>query len=77
MVKKMISLKKGFHEIEKLKISGADNNERQLLSLKQYAIQLNEYDTAPYFIQFSQNLKFDCLLIFLAFTGAEPKFFLF
>ena len=26
-------------------------------------LQLNEYETAPYFIQFSQNLTCDCLLI--------------
>jgi hypothetical protein len=25
--------------------------------------QLNEYETAPYFIQFSQNLTCDCFLI--------------
>ena len=26
-------------------------------------VHLNEYETAPYFIQFSQNLTCDCLLI--------------
>jgi hypothetical protein len=26
-------------------------------------VQLSEYETAPYFIQFSQNLTCDCLLI--------------
>ena len=26
-------------------------------------LQLNEYETAPYFIQLSQNLIWDCLLI--------------
>ena len=39
-------------------------------------IQLNEYETAPYFIQFSQNLTCGCLLIFVfppEFTWAEPK----
>ena len=28
-----------------------------------HKIQLNDYETAPYFIQFSQNLTCDCLLI--------------
>ena len=39
-------------------------------------LQLNEYETAPYFIQFSQNLTCDCLLISVfspEFTWAEPK----
>ena len=39
-------------------------------------IQLNEYETAPYFIQFSQNLTCDCLFISVfcpKFTWAEPK----
>ena len=38
-------------------------------------IQLNEYETAPYFIQFSRNLTSDCLLIsvlYPEFTWAEP-----
>ena len=26
-------------------------------------VQLNEYETAPYFIQLSQKLTYDCLLI--------------
>ena len=30
-------------------------------------VQLNEYETAPYFIQFSQNLTCDCLSIFVFF----------
>ena len=41
-----------------------------------YLLQLNEYETAPYFIQFSQNLTWDCLLIFVfcpEFTSAEPR----
>ena len=29
------------------------------------SIQLNEYETAPHFIQFSQNLTCDCLLIYV------------
>ena len=28
-----------------------------------YLVQLNQYETAPYFNQFSQNLTCDCLLI--------------
>ena len=28
-----------------------------------YYVQLNQYETAPYFLQLSQNLKLDCLLI--------------
>jgi hypothetical protein len=35
-------------------------------------VQLNEYETAPYFIQLSQNLTWDCLLISVylpVFTG--------
>ena len=43
-------------------------------------IQLNEYETASYFIRFSQNLTFDCLLISVfcpEFTWAEPKIVLF
>ena len=31
--------------------------------LQHKCIQLNEYETAPYFIQFSQNLTCECLLI--------------
>ena len=43
-------------------------------------IQLNEYETTPYFIQFSQNLTCYCLLISVfcpKFTWAEPKIVLF
>ena len=43
-------------------------------------LQLNEYETAPYFVQFSQNLTSDCLLIsvfYPKFTWAEPKIVLF
>ena len=36
---------------------GPDKNKNQSV------LQLNEYETAPYFIQFSQNLTCDCLLI--------------
>ena len=39
-------------------------------------LQLNEYETAPYFIQFSQNMTCDCLLISVLcpeFTWAQPK----
>ena len=32
-----------------------------------HQVQLNEYETAPYFIQFSQNLTCDCLLISVFF----------
>ena len=30
---------------------------------KRYTVQLNEYETVPYFLQFSQNLTSNCLLI--------------
>ena len=43
-------------------------------------IQLNEYETAPYFIQLSQNLTLDCLLIsvFLpVFAWCDHKIVLF
>ena len=43
-------------------------------------IQLYECEKGPYFIQFSQNLRCDCLLIFVfsqEFTWAEPKIVLF
>ena len=43
-------------------------------------LQLNEYETAPYFVQFSQNLTCNCLLNFVffpKFTLAEPKIALF
>ena len=39
-------------------------------------VQLNEYETAPYFIQLSQNLTSDCLLISVylpVFTGKYTK----
>ena len=39
-------------------------------------LQPNEYETAQYFIQFSQKLACDGLLIFVfspEFTSAEPK----
>ena len=38
--------------------------------------QLNEYETAPYFLQLSQKLTSDCLLIYNflpEFTCYEPK----
>ena len=38
-------------------------------------VQLNEYETAPYFNQFSQNLTFDCLLISV-FSPEFPKIYL-
>ena len=34
------------------------------------SVQLNEYETVPYFIQFSQNLTCECLLI----SMVCPKF---
>ena len=43
-------------------------------------VQLNAYETASYFIYFSQNLTCDCLLISVfcpKFTWAEPKIVLF
>ena len=33
--------------------------------LKEFSVQLNEYETAPYLIQLSQNLTSDCLLTFV------------
>ena len=45
-----------------------------------FFLQLNEYETAPYSIQFSQNLTWDCLLIsvfFPKFTWADHKIVLF
>ena len=32
-------------------------------TFKPFLVQLNEYETAPYSIQFSQNLTFCCVLI--------------
>ena len=41
-------------------------------------VQLNEYETAPYFLQLSQNLTWDCLLMFLPeFAWSEPEIVLF
>ena len=41
-------------------ISGIENARANKICL---SVQLNEHDTAPYFIQLIQNLTFDCLLI--------------
>ena len=30
-------------------------------------VQLNQYETAPYFLQLGENLTLDCLLIYLNF----------
>ena len=38
-------------------------------------LQLNEHETAPYYIQFSQNLTCDCLLIFV-FSSEFPQIYL-
>ena len=51
-----------------------------LHSCSDSSLQLNQYETASYFIQFSQNLTCDCLMIFEfcpEFTWAEPKIVLF
>ena len=31
--------------------------------ISRYVVELNQYETAPYFFQLSQNLTSDCLLI--------------
>ena len=36
-------------------------------------VQFNEYETIPYFIKFSQNLTFDCLLISVCFPPNLPE----
>ena len=33
--------------------------------LVKYLVQLNKYETAPYFFLLNQNLTWDCLLIFV------------
>ena len=40
-----------------------------------YTLQLNEYETTPYFNQFSQNLTCDCLLISV-FSPEFPQIYL-
>ena len=40
-----------------------------------FVLQLNEYETAPYFIQFSQNLTCYCLLISV-FSPEFPQIYL-
>ena len=43
-----------------------------------FELQLNKYETAPNFIQLSQNLTFDGLLIdFCVFAGCAHKIVLF
>ena len=43
-----------------------------ILPLNQ-VLQLNEYETAPYFLQLSQNMTSDCLFTFV-FSPFLPEF---
>ena len=38
-----------------------------------YAVQLNEYETDPYFLQLSQNMSTNCLFTFV-FSQFLPEF---
>ena len=40
---------------------------------RKYVVQLNEYETAPYFIQFSQNLTFELFVDVCVFPLIPPN----
>ena len=50
------------------------------LTLARFVVQLNEYETDPYFLQLSQNMATNCLFTFVFFpvlTCFPPKIVLF
>ena len=53
---------------------GLNDYKKKILQIIPF-LQLNEYETAPYFIQFSQNLTCDCLLISV-FSPKFPRIYL-